>query len=179
MKLLIKKPITIPLNLKHTKNYQRIVKRSANGRFLLRQICTDLIIDTNICLLTNSFTIENNLQRQLLITYQNDIILTSMSSKIDNYLTRCYLYTFVGLISGLTTSIIIQEFNIWSTICFALSMGTISNFRYKTVNNIELNLYEKFPKSIILISFGLRTINDLLGSLQYLFITSLISSVSS
>ena len=106
------KPIVRSQRFHRRQVIRRSTKPNDNNKILLRQICTDLIIDTNICIFTNSLSIGNNLQRQLLITYQNDIILTSLSSKIHNYYTRGFVYILVGLLSGFTTSCILHSFNI-------------------------------------------------------------------
>lgn len=157
---------------KYNKN---IPKPKSKKRLLVIQLCVDICIDINVCLITNSFYTNNNLSRQLCIGIQNDIILTSTSSIINNFMKRFFVYFGTSIISSITTGLIFHDFDLMVTIVLALSTALVSNIRYSLVNILEVYVSNHTDINLLLFSLILRIVNNTLGSLQYIYTMSLLS----
>ena len=134
----------------------------------LRQIGTELLIDTlSIGYTASLIRIQpSDFYKQIIISYQNDILLVSLSSVLNNFFLRGLVYFISGFLTTMIGSIISNgQVSLHFSVIYAISMMTLSNFRYITVHKLENMVSHDMMCSIVL-----RIVNNVFGSLQYLFV---------
>tara|TARA_Y100000816_G_C26091674_1_gene576994 strand:- start:795 stop:1310 length:516 start_codon:yes stop_codon:yes gene_type:complete len=165
-------PSLILCNLPNKKSSKSKKIISKKNNLYIRQLSTEVIIDTAVVLYTSSFVLHNTpteISRQIITSYQNDFLLVTLSSFVNNFFTRGILYFTCGFFTSLIGSFLCNSVNYKFTLMYALSMFFISNYRYITLNNIEKNNNSR------ILSVFLRIVNNTIGSLQYIVVEILFS----